>query len=251
MVYNEKLIELLEDFLKKDKDCFSEFIGHDLSLGERKKVEFYGVSKDGDEKTVHLITGSLKSVDKNEFFKFYEKSKSYKTLADYVYAIDIYDDSFEEINKFEIDLCKKEGIGILLLGNDNIIEFLKPYKNNISDLKKKEMLYRIFLNDLEKPIASLIFQSFYEYIKLRPGEQKCSHFIEVYNSLFSSEDYITVLKKILPKRELSAEGMRKGFGSYFKDDEYVQIQKNNVPIWHYICMTDEGMQLGKEPILLD
>lgn len=113
------------------------------------------------------------------------------------------------------------------------------------------MLFRIFLHQTSKPISKLIFQSFYELVQNKTPEKRCLHYMEIYNSLFSSEEYKSILKKILPKHQLSDVGMRQAFGSEFNDEIYVQIQKKDEPIWNYICMTNEGMKLGKEPILLD
>lgn len=250
---NEKndLSDLIKVFLEEDVDCFQDYIGKDLSVGGRKKIEFYGVSKDKNEKLVHFITGRFKEDDKKDFFEFYKRGLSFKEIADYVYIFDIYTDNFEETNKFDIEYCKEEGIGILLLKDNRVYNFLTPEKNDIDNLKKKETIYRIFLNDLKKPIGKIIFQAFYECIVLSPGEGNCLHYIQIYNSLFSDSKYRDVLKKILPTHELSDVGMRKGFGNQFKDGEYVQIQKKDEPIWHYICMTDKGDKLGKEPILLD
>jgi len=191
---NENLINLVETFLKEDKNCFMEYIGQDLSFGRRKSVEFYGISKENDEKIVYFVTGRFKPGDKKDFFKFYEKALSLNEKSDYVNIFDYYSDDFEKNEKVDIDLCKEKGIGIILLDDKQIYEFLTQKKNNIDYLDKKDSLYRIFLKTVKKDekdrknyIADLIFQATYELTNKIGG--KCAKFGEVYNSLFSDDAY--------------------------------------------------------------
>lgn len=109
-----------------NKGCFSDYIGQELRLGDRKKANCFGVSANSKFKNIYFLTGRAGSEDKKDFFKFYEKALLLKKFADYVYVFEIEHNNFEESNKFDIDLCKKEGIGILLINNNGIKEFLSP-----------------------------------------------------------------------------------------------------------------------------
>ncbi len=90
-------------------------------------------------------------------------------------------------------------IRILNFTKRRVREILSHKRNKIGNLIKKEMLFRIFLKDVKKPISELIFQSCYEYLK--SSGKNCVRSIEAYESLFSNNEYKKVLNEILKNKE--------------------------------------------------
>lgn len=149
-----------------------------------------------------------------------------------------------------MEICRLLGIGILILNkNGDIKEILSPERNEIDVLSKKEMIYRIFLKDTEMPISSIILQACYEY-KLKT-EENCVQYLELYNSLFSNEKYKILLNKVLKKHGLTKMGMRREFQKVYGETDLIEVQKMNRRLDDYICITNKGEELGKEPVLLD
>lgn len=254
---NLNLGYLMGVFLQKDKDCFKEYIGWDLSLGGRTKVDFFGISKSGDEKIIHFIIGRFKQDNKKDFFKFYEKALSLKEYADNVYVFDYYSDDFKENNKIDIDLCKTEGIGIILCDGERIYEFLKPQKNKIDSLNKKDVIFRAFLKNVEigengkrNYIADIVFQATYELTRKRGVE--CAKFGDVYDNLFSEEGYKKILNKALPgKHVLNESGMLGGFNRAYERKIFIRVLKHSKTRENKICFNEHSLEKSKNPILLD
>lgn len=100
------------------------------------------------------------------------------------------------------------------------------------------MLFRIFIKQESKqPIASLIFQSTYEYI-LKNDSNNCIQYIEVYNALLPNNEYLEILNKILKHNHaLSDSGMRKAFQNEFSKSDLVEIQAMNRRVNDYIYIT--------------
>lgn len=245
----------VEDYLIKNKACIPEYVGNELHLGQDKKirVDNYGLSKINDEKIIYFLEGKLRLDGRIRFSKVLCEAMPLLEYADFVYIFGIPAKDFEEKNKRYIDVCKLLGIGILFLDeHGNIREFLEPKRNIIHKLEKKEMLFRIFIKkNSRSPIASLIFQSTYEYSQ-KYDSNNCVQYIEVYNALLPNKEYLQILKRILTKNHALDElGVRKVFQNEFSKSDLVEIQPMNRRLDDYICITKNGLKLVKKPILLD
>lgn len=237
---------MVEEFLIESKACFPEYVGNELST-ENFRVDVFGVSKKGgDEKIVYFLEGKRKLESRRHFSKVVGETIPLLDFADYVYIFGKVGN--KNLSKYYIEFCKSLGIGILTI-KGGVKEILSPKRNKIENLIKKEMLFRIFLKDVKKPISDLIFQSCYEYIK--SSKRDCVRFIDAYESLFSNKEYKKVLNGILKKRKLSEMGMRREFQRQYRHSELVKIQRRDNIYEDIICITKKGMEKGKEPILLD
>ena len=94
----------------------------------------------------------------------------------------------------QISKCETLGIGILSVNfNENagvVKELLEARRNNVDKPDKKEVLLRVFVKDIDKPISEIIFQTAFEYVKLNcdiAEEMSGVRFIDVYNRIFSDE----------------------------------------------------------------
>lgn len=250
------LYPIIEDYLIQNISCLDDYVGNELFMGSDRhmRADIFGISKNGEETLIYLLEGKLKLLGRGNFSKVLSESIPLMEFADFVYIFGIADESeFKSINKKYYETCKSMGIGILILTPEGMVkEILKPKRNEVKELIKKEMIYRIFIKTTRKSvIANLILQSAYEYLQLNDLDT-CAQFIEIYNALFSQKDYKILLKTILGnKHSLDAIGMRKAFQNEFGESDLIKIERMNRVIDDYICITKKGLKSGKEPILLD
>ncbi|EKQ50760.1 MAG: hypothetical protein B655_2275 [Methanobacterium sp. Maddingley MBC34] len=257
MIKVEKdLYPLVEDYLIKNKFCFDEYVGNELYMGSERQMraDVFGISKENDEKIIYLLEGKHYLKGRGNFSKVLCEAIPLLEFADYVYIFGISkEEDFQSVNKKYYEICQLLGIGIILLdGNGNIDEILNPRKNSVENLDKKEIIFRIFNRKVERsPISHIIFQSAFEYIKLNELDN-CAQFIEVYNALFSKEDYKDRLREVLSnKHALDETGMRKAFQNEFGNSQSVKIRRMNRILDDYICITQKGLKNVKKPVLLD
>lgn len=245
------LYPIIEDFLIKEKDCFVDYVGTELPLGKMVRVDVFGVKHDQGEIITYLLEGKL-ILDKKPFGRVIFESIPCLKYANYTYVFGKRTDNFEMNNEKYIEECKVKGIGILLIDeNKQINEYLEPKKIEPNKFSNKEAVYRIFNGTVSKPIADFIFQAFYEYT-IKTNEN-CAKFIEVYNHLFSDENYKKILRKILKgKHVLNEIGMRKAFEQEYGKSYYVGIDNSGKSrIEDKICKNDKTDKKTKPLILLD
>ena len=249
------LYPLIEQFLYANKDCIPDYVGNELSF-ERFRTDVFGVSTNDEKKMIYLLEGKLYLDGKDALTKVILETTYLESYADYVYIFGKSKDNFEEWNKPSIDECKSKGIGILIIDDNNMVhEFLKPKKRLINNLNRKETLFRIFnkrfkSNDQKTFITDFILQSAYEYT-LKTNE-KCAEFIDIYEALFSNNDYRTILRKILGKEHLLNEiGMRQAFEKEYSKSSFIRIEYRDERIEDLICVNEKILEKIKPPILLD
>ncbi|QUH22362.1 hypothetical protein HYG87_00570 [Methanobacterium alkalithermotolerans] len=252
--FERDLYPLVEKFLIENKNCVKEYVGNELHMGSdrRMRADVYGYYRKNNSQVIYLLEGKHYLDGRSNFSKVLCEAIPILEFADYVYIFGMSEENFELQNKKYYDICKRLGIGILILNeNGDILEILKPEKNIIDPFDRKEILFRIFLKGIQSPIANLILQATGEYIQLNSIEDGCVPFIEVYNELFSKSEYKDILDQILNyKYALTDIGMRKAFQKEFGNSKYVKIQSMNRRVDDYICIKEEGIKLIKEPILL-
>jgi len=220
------------------------------------RADVYGFSDD-KEKSIYLLEGKLKLEGRIHFSKVLCEAMPLLEFADFVYIFGIPDDEdFVYRNKKYFEVCKLLGIGIILISEEGKINTILEAQRNYPDIySKKETLYRIFLKDIDNPISNLIFQACYEYMMIKNDNHRCIQFIDIYNSLFSDENYKIVLNKILKKHKLSKKGMRREFQNQYQDSDLVEITRMNTVYEDYICLTEKGIkkceEKGSTLILLD
>lgn len=242
---------MVENFLRKDKGCFKEYVGSELSFGNFR-ADIYGISYDSVGKPlIYLLEGKTKLDGRHFFSKVISETVPLTSYAEIIYVFGSWVENFEENNKEYIEDCKTRGTGILLIDENNAVyEYLSPIINNIDSVSKKETIYRIFNRTVDKPIADFMYQAAYEYIK--NTNEKCAKFIDIYRSLFSNKENREILYKILKgKHVLSDIGMRKAFQTVYGSSYYIGIIKGPKRIEDRICINDKTLEKIKHPILLD
>lgn len=249
------LYPIVEDYLVQRKSCLEDYVGNELFMGSDRhmRADVFGIAKNGEEKLICLLEGKLNLVGRGNFSKVLSESIPLMDFADFVYIFGISDESeFKLTNEKYYETCKSMGIGILILNQKGkISEILKPKRNEIKELIKKEIIYRIFFKKTLRPIIPhLILQAAYEYIKNNNVE--CAQFIEIYNALFSNKECINILRYIIGNsRPFSALGMKTSFQNAFGNSNLVDIGIMSRPEDDYICLNKECFEKTKEPILLD
>ena len=71
-------------------------------------------------------------------------------------------------------------------------ELLEALRNNVDKQAKKEVLLRVYVKDIDKPISEIIFQTAFEYVKSNcdiRAKMPCVRFIYVYESIFGDEEF--------------------------------------------------------------
>ena len=134
-----------------------------------------------------------------------------------------------------------------------VTELLEARRNNVDKQDKKEVLLRVFIRDIEKPISGIIFQAAFEYISVnRDVEVKmpCGRYIDVYNSIFADEEYREMVKRVIGHHTLTDRDVRKEFQRRYGNSPYVRIERKANSLNDSICFTEEGLRKGKSPILL-
>jgi hypothetical protein len=249
----------VEKFLKTQKNCFSEYVGTELSLKRGKtslRADVFGVSNQG-EKTIYLCEGK-KELKRRSFGKVVGEAVELLKYADYVYIFGSTGSFETEDLKDQISKCERLGIGILSVNFNEKgsvgKELLEARRNNVDKQAKKEVLLRVFIRDVEKPISDIIFQAAFEYINLnRDVEVKmpCVRYIDVYNSIFADEEYKEMVKRVIGHHTLTDRDVRKEFQRRYGDSPYIRIERKADILNDIICFTEEGLRKGKSPILLN
>lgn len=260
-MYEKDLYPDIEKFLTRNKNCLPEYVGTELALkrGERSlRADVFGVSN-GDEKIVHLCEGK-KEMKHRSFGKVVGEALELLKYADFVYVFGSIERFREEDLEDQISKCEKFGIGILSVitndGDTEVKELHEPRRNNIAKLDKREVLLRIFVKNIvsQKPIANIIFQAAFEYINLHRDsevERDCVRFIDVYNSIFSDEQFKERVRRVVGEdHTLEDRDVRKEFQRSCTKSRYIWIDRRSDILYDKICFTEEGLERGKSPILL-
>lgn len=245
-----KLYPIVENFLQTEKGCYKDYVGQELSFTDFR-TDVYGVSCEGGEPIIYFLEGKKELNKRHYFSKVLLETIPLVNYADYIYVFGRKVEKFEENNEEYIEECKERGIGILLIDeNDKLIEYWKPEKKNPKIIPKKEALFRIFNRTVENPIADFILQAVYEYTE--KINNKCAKFIDVYNSLFSKDEYKEILNRILKgEHVLNPIGMRRAFQMVYGETYYVGIKETGKRIENQICVNEKTLEKVKPLILLD
>ncbi|PKL69082.1 MAG: hypothetical protein CVV28_02920 [Methanobacteriales archaeon HGW-Methanobacteriales-1] len=255
MINVEKdLYPFVERFLIEKKNCFNDYVGNELHMGsdKRMRADIYGYSNNKDSKLIYLLEGKHYLDARKNFSKVLCEALPLLEYADHVYIFGISSNDFEKQNKKYFEICKLLGIGILILDEyGEINEILVAKRNQLDEFDRKEVLFRIFLKGVKSPTANLIFQAVCEYIKLNRLENNCVQFIEVYQELFSKEEYKESLDHIFNSNFVLTDiGMRNAFEKEFGNSEFVKIQPMSRKVDDYICITQKGRELIRKSILI-
>lgn len=250
---------LIKNFLVENKDCCQDYSGFELHIPNGKsklRADVYGVTN-GSDKSIFLCEGK-RDINRS-FGKVVGEAIELLKFGNFVYVFGP-SDGFDFESNDQIEKCRTLGIGVLIVDWDSKVvkEVLSPQANNIQRMVKKEILLRIFLKDLKKPISKLIFQGGYEFILNNRDTEKelpCVRYLDVYNSIFVDESIKDLIRKIIdtPTRHhtLIDRDVRKAFQSGFGRSPLVNIQKSNDKLEDIICYTKEGIGNVRAPILLD
>ena len=172
----------VENFLKTQKSCLAEYVGTELSLkrGGKLRVDVFGISDEG-KKIIYLCEGKKDLRSRRSFSAVIGDARAIQSYGDYVYVFgsgNLDADDFED----QISNCKTYGIGILSvdLSREEMVvhEVLEAQRQEVGKRDKKEVSLRVFIRDVNTPIADIIFQTAYEYINRE--QTHCVSFIDVY-----------------------------------------------------------------------
>jgi len=259
--WSEKdLYPAVEKFLKTQKNCLAEYVGTELFLKRGKtrlRADVFGVSNQ-DEQIVYLCEGK-KELKRRSFGKVVGEAVELLKSADYVYIFGSTESFENEDLEDQISKCERLGIGILSVNfNENggvVKELLEARRNSVDKQDKKEVLLRVFVKDIDKPISEIIFQTAFEYVKLNCDigeEAPCVRFIDVYNRIFSGEEFKERVRSVIGPHTLEAVDVRAEFQRRYGKSPYIWIDKNTGSdrLYDDICFTEEGLKNGKSPILL-
>ena len=263
IMHEKEQYPAVEKFLKTQKNCLSEYVGTELSLkrGEKSiRADVFGVSKSNqDEKTIYLCEGK-KELKRRSFGKVVGEAVELLKYADYVYVFGSTESFESEDLEDQISKCERLGIGILSVNfNENggvVKELLEARRNRVDKQDKKEVLLRVFVKDIDKPISEIIFQTAFEYVKLNCDigkEAPCVRFIDVYNRIFSDEEFKERVRSVIGPHTLEAVDVRAEFQRRYGKSPYIWIDKSTGGdrLYDDICFTEEGLKSGKSPILLN
>lgn len=200
---------------------------------------------------MYLLEDKVVLDGRRYFSKVLMETIPLQTYADFIYVFGGKPDNFEKSNEDYIKECESKGIGILLIDdNKKVIPYLEA-KRNQTNLAKKEAIYRIFNQTVqENLIAEFIYQSTYELYK--KTNNRCAKFTDIYNALFSDEDYKIILDKILKgKHKLTEEGMKPAFRKVYGKKTYFEIIENQKGSLEQICVNENTEIRARPAILLD
>ncbi|MHC1593785.1 MAG: hypothetical protein ACXQT2_00510 [Methanotrichaceae archaeon] len=258
-MHEKDLYPAVEQFLKTQKNCPSEYVGTELSLkrGDKSlRADVFGVSNKG-EKTIYLCEGK-KELKYRSFDKVVGEAVELFKYADYVYVFGSLERFEREDLEDQISKCERLGIGILSVNINEegsvVKELLKARRNKVEKQDKKEVLLRVFIKDTEKPISNIIFQAAFEYINLnRDIEVKtpCVRYIDVFNSIFSDEEFKERVRRVIGHHTLTDRDVRAEFQRRYSSSPYIRIERKADILDDTICFTEEGLRKGKSPILLN
>ena len=258
-MHEKDLYPAVEKFLKTKKNCLSEYVGTELTLNRGKtslRADVFGVSNQG-EKTIYLCEGK-KELKRRSFGKVVGEAIELLKYADYVYVFGSTESFEAEDLEDQIRKCERLGIGILsIFFNENggvVNELLEARRNNVDKQAKKEVLLRVFVKDIDKPISEIIFQTAFEYVKSNCDigeEMPCVRFIDVYNRIFSGEEFKERVRSVIGPHTLEPMAVRTEFQRRYGKSPYIWIDKRTDRLHDNICFTEEGLKNGKSPILLN
>ena len=258
-MHEKDLYPAVQTFLKLQKNCLSEYVGNELSLKRGKKsirADVFGVSNQ-DGKTLYLCEGK-KELKRRSFGKVVGEAVELLKYADYVYVFGSTESFETEDLEDQISKCERLGIGILSVNfNENggvVKELLEARRNSVDKQDKKEVLLRVFVKDTDKPISEIIFQTAFEYVKSNCDigkEAPCVRFIDVYNCIFSGEEFKERVRSVIGPHTLEAVDVRAEFQRRYGKSPYIWIDKSTGRLHDNICFTEEGLKNGKSPILLN
>ena len=216
----------------------------------------FGVSNQ-DEQVIYLCEGK-KELKRRSFGKVVGEAIELLKYADYVYIFGSTASFETEDLEDQISKCERLGIGILSVNfNENggvVKELLEARRNNVDKQDKKEVSLRVFVKDIDKPISEIIFQMAFEYVKLNCniGEgMPCVRFIDVYNRIFSGEEFKERVRSVIGPHTLTDRDMRREFQRRYGNSRYSRIERKADILDDIICFTEEGLRKGKGPILLN
>ena len=259
-MYEKELYPAVEKFLKTQKNCLAEYVGTELSLKRGKnsiRADVFGVSNQG-EKTIYLCEGK-RELKHRSFGKVVGEAAELLQYADYVYVFGPTESFENEDLEDQISKCKRFGIGILSVNineKDRVVEELLEARRNddIKEQDKKEVSLRVFIRDIEKPISDIIFQAAFEYIKLNCDTEvktPCVSYIDVYNSIFTDEEFKERVRRVIGHRTLTDRDVRREFQRRYGSSPYIRMERKADILDDIICFTEEGLRMGKSPILLN
>ena len=79
----------------------------------------------------------------------------------------------------------------------------------------------------------------------------CVRFIDVYNRIFSDEEFKERVRSVIGPHTLEAVDVRAEFQRRYGKSPYIWIDKRTDRLYDDICFTEEGLKNGKSPILLN
>ncbi len=238
------LYPIIKNYLEEKKECYPKYTDFELSLKrgyQRLRADVFGVNK---EREIFLCEGK-RELKNRVFGKAISEVVELLKYANYVYVFGTKEDLKDKDPDDQIEKCRKLSIGILTISDGEVREILKPQKNEIDHLAKKEIFFRIFTKYTKSPIADIIFQATFEY--LNKFKLNLAPFIDIYNSLFKKEEYKDILRDIIRDHTLEAKDMRKEFQRVYGKSEYVEITRKGSVVDDLISLKKEGLP----PILLD
>ena len=220
----------------------------------------FGISKSNQGEPIIYLCEGKKELKHRSFGKVVGEAIELPKYADYVYIFGSTASFEAEDVEDQKSKCKRLGIGILSVNfNENggvVKELLEARRNNVDKQDKKEVLLRVFVKDIDKPISEIIFQTAFEYVKSNCDigeEMPCVRFIDVYNRIFSDEEFKERVRSVIGPHTLEAVDVRAEFQRRYGKSPYIWIDKNTGSdrLYDDICFTEEGLKNGKSPILLN
>jgi hypothetical protein len=246
------LYPAIENFLKTQKNCVSEYTGTELLLkkGGKPRVDVFGISDEG-KKTIYLCEGKKDLRYRRSFSNAIGDAMDILRYGDYVYVFgsgNLDADDFED----QISKCKTFGIGILSVDASReemvVHEILEAQRNEVEDLDKKEVSLRVFVRGVNTPIADIIFQAAYEYINRE--QTHCVSFIDVYDGYFTDENVKEMVRRVIGHHTLTDRDVRQEFQRRYGNSRYSRIERKADILDDSIGFTEEGLRKGKSPMLL-
>ncbi|RLG71544.1 MAG: hypothetical protein DRO11_04220 [Methanobacteriota archaeon] len=255
-----ELYGAVRNFLVEQKLCCSEYVGSELFLrrgDQRLRVDVYGVSLSEAGKTIYLCEGK-RELKHRSFGRVVGEAIELLKYGDYVYIFGS-EKGFETKDKEDqLEKCEKLGIGVLAVevhGQNYLVrELLKPKRNKLGEMDRKEVIFRVFTRGLKNPVANIIFQAAFECVTLGYSlgvDKPCVRFVDVYNLLLPDEEHREMVRRVIGGRHtLLDKDVRKAFQKSYGKSPYIRIKREDNILNDIICFTEKGMEKGKKPILL-
>jgi hypothetical protein len=221
------------------------------------RADVFGISKSNQDEPIIYLCEGKKELKRRSFGKVVGEAVELLKYADYIYVFGSTASFEAEDVEDQKSKCERLGIGILSVTfNENagvVKELLEAQRNNVDKQDKKEVLLRVFVKEIDKPISEIIFQTAFEYVKSNYDigeEMPCVRFIEVYNRIFSDEEFKERVRSVIGPHTLEAMDVRKEFQRGYGKSPYIWIDKKTDRLYDDICFAEEGLKKGKSPILL-